>query len=420
MNRRQKLRIITAISTLPLLAMFSTPAISSAAENTVNLGSASTFGVVGATGVTGVGKTTVDGTAGNGIGLAQGVSQFDSSTVTSASGDVHLADASVTQALVDLNALYKTLCSTTPTAILPSSNLATQVLSPGIYASSTGDFTNSGALTLNGQGNANSVFVFQAPKTLSTSSGSTITLVNGAQANNVYWCVGQTATLGASSTFTGELSALGNITANNGAKVTGQLASLAGGVSLNSNTINNSAFVAPVAPGTLIVIKKVVNTYGGTGVASDFMIHVTHNGYEVGGSPVAGNSATGTSYSLQPGTYLISEGDHAGYYGTFGSTDPTITSSVKDGLVDVVSGQTVTVIRTNYQIAPAYVPTPGPVASPIPGSPGTTTTSGTPVTSTTSGGTLPVTGSPWYNLLALAAGMVVLGGLGFRTRKALR
>lgn len=262
------------------------------------------------------------------------------------------------------------------------------------------------------------MFVFQAPKTLSTSPGSVVTLVNGAQASNVYWCVGQTAILGASSTFVGQLSAMGNITANNGAKITGQLASLAGGVSLNANTINNTAYVAPVAPGTLIIIKKVVNTWGGTGVASDFMIRVSHNGYEVAGSPVAGNSVTGTSYSLQPGTYLISEGDHAGYYGTFGSTDPAITSSVKDGLVDVVSGQTVTVIRTNYEIAPAYVPTPGPVALPIPGASGSTT--GTPVTTTTSGGTLPVTGSPWYNLLALAAGLVVIGGLGFRTRKVLR
>lgn len=397
--------------------MFFTSASSSAAENTVNLGSGSSFGVIGATGVTGVGKTTVDGTAGNGIGLALGLSKFDSSTVTSAGGVLHLADPVVTQALADLNALYKTLCATTPTAVLPSSDLATKVLTPGTYVSSTGDFGNSGSLTLNGQGNPNAVFVFQAPKTLSTSSGSTITLVNGAQANNVYWCVGQTATLGASSTFVGQLSALGNITANNGAKITGQLASLAGGVSLNSNTINNPAFVAPVVPGTLIIIKKVVNTWGGTGVASDFMIHVMHNGYEVAGSPVVGNSVSGTSYSLQPGTYLISEGDHAGYYGTFGSTDPAITSSIKDGLVDVVSGATVTVIRTNYEIAPAYVPTPDPVALPIPG---TSTGSTTPVTTTQSGGTLPRTGSPWYNLLALAAGMVVIGGVGFRTRKVLK
>lgn len=397
--------------------MFFTSASSSAAENTVNLGSGSSFGVIGATGVTGVGKTTVDGTAGNGIGLALGLSKFDSSTVTSAGGVLHLADPVVTQALADLNALYKTLCATTPTAVLPSSDLATKVLTPGTYVSSTGDFGNSGSLTLNGQGNPNAVFVFQAPKTLSTSSGSTITLVNGAQANNVYWCVGQTATLGASSTFVGQLSALGDITANSGAKITGQLASLAGGVSLNSNTINNPAFVAPVVPGTLIIIKKVVNTWGGTGVASDFMIHVTHNGYEVAGSPVVGNSVSGTSYSLQPGTYLISEGDHAGYYGTFGSTDPAITSSIKDGLVDVVSGATVTVIRTNYEIAPAYVPTPDPVALPIPG---TSTGSTTPVTTTQSGGTLPRTGSPWYNLLALAAGMVVIGGVGFRTRKVLK
>ena len=340
---------------------------------------------------------------------------MDSSTVT-ASGTIHIADPVAAAAQADLASAYADAGTPTPT-VLTSADLAAQVITPGVYSSNAGTFANSGAFTLDAKGDANAVFVFQTASTLTTAASSTMTLVNGAQASNVYWRVGGAATLGANSTFVGNLYALNSITANSGAKVQGQLLSRTGAVNLNANTITNTAFVAPVIPGTLIVIKKVVNTYGGTAVASDFMIHVTQFGSEVAGSPVAGADGTGTTYTLVPGTYLISEGSHDGYYGTFGSTDPAIVSSLKDGLVTVVSGQVVTVIRTNYQVAPAYVPTATPTPSPVPTTPAST---GTPTTTTQSGGTLPKTGSPWYNLLAIAAGLILLGGVGFKTKKVLR
>jgi LPXTG-motif cell wall-anchored protein len=163
----------------------------------------------------------------------------------------------------------------------------------------------------------------------------------------------------------------------------------------------------------LIVIKHVVNTYGGTAVASDFIIHVTHNGSEVAGSPSAGVDGAGHSYTLAPGTYLVSETHVDGYYGTFANTDPALGGLITaDGLITIASGQVATIVRTNYEVAPAYVPVPGPTANPAPATPPT------PVTQT--GGKLPKTGSPWFNLLALAAGLVLLGGVGLGTKKALR
>lgn len=414
MKKGQKARFLTAIGILPLLAIFLTPAPTSAAGPTINQGSTTTFGVVAATTITNTGSTKISGTAGGDIGLSPASLFPDSATVT-ASGSMHLGDATAATAQTDLTAAYTATAALTPT-VLSSSDLAGQVITPGTYASSAGPLTNSGALTLDAKGDANAVFVFQTGSTLATATGSTMTLVNGAQASNVYWQVGNSATLGANSTFIGHLYAVNSITANNGAKIQGQLLSRLGGVSLNANTIDNVAYVAPILPGTLVVVKNVVNTYGGTAVASDFMIHVTHNGSEVAGSPVAGATGAGVSFTLPPGDYLVSEDHHDGYYGTFGSADPAAGNSVSTGLVTVVSGQVTTIVRTNYQVAPAYVPTPTPTSSPVPPS----SSSGTPTPTTQSGGTLPKTGSPWYNLLALGAGLVLLGGIGLGTRKALR
>ena len=413
MKKGQAARFFTAIGMLPLIAIFLTSAPTSAAGPTINQGTTTSFGVLAATTITNTGSTNISGTAGGDIGLSPALLFPDSSTVT-VSGTKHLGDAIAATAQVDLATAYTAAAAATPT-ILASGDLAGQVITPGIYSASA-LLTNSGGLSIDAKGDANAVFIFQTASPLTTAAGSTMTLLNGAQASNVYWQVANSTTLGANSTFVGHLYALNSITANNGAKIQGQLLSRSGGVSLNANTIDNVAYVAPVIPGTLVVVKNVVNTYGGTAAASDFMIHVTHNGSEVAGSPVAGASGAGVSFTLPPGDYLVSEVHHDGYYGTFGNGDPAAGNSVSTGLVTVVSGQVTTIVRTNYQVAPAYVPTPTPTSSPVPPS----SSPGSPTPTTQSGGTLPKTGSPWYNLLALGAGLVLLGGIGVGTRKVLR
>ena len=70
-----------------------------------------------------------------------------------------------------------------------------------------------GTLTLDAQGDPNAVFIFQAASTLITASASTVTLTGGAQACNVFWQVGSSATLGTGSTFVGNILALTSITA---------------------------------------------------------------------------------------------------------------------------------------------------------------------------------------------------------------
>ena len=52
---------------------------------------------------------------------------------------------------------------------------------------------------------------------------------------------------------------------------------------------------------------------GGTKTPADFTIHVTTGGIDVSGSPKAG-SGTGSSYTLLPGTYNVSEGSVSDFY----------------------------------------------------------------------------------------------------------
>jgi len=73
-------------------------------------------------------------------------------------------------------------------------------LGPGIYKRATSFMINGSDLTLDGQGNANAVFVFQMGSTLTVggpglSGIRSIILINGAQAKNVFWQVGSSATI---------------------------------------------------------------------------------------------------------------------------------------------------------------------------------------------------------------------------------
>lgn len=75
-----------------------------------------------------------------------------------------------------------------------NSALGGQTLLPGIYTYHSGVSLN-GILTLNGTGNSSAIFVFQIATTLLVASGSSMVLINGANACNVYFAVGMLSIL---------------------------------------------------------------------------------------------------------------------------------------------------------------------------------------------------------------------------------
>src|SRR5207247_7550164 len=104
---------------------------------------------------------------------------------------------------------------------------------------------SSGDLTLDAQGDANAVFIFQIASTLTTTTGRQVILSGGARAANVFWQVGSSATLGTGSVFKGNILALASITVTTGATVEGRLLARNGAVTLDANTIGIATATTP-------------------------------------------------------------------------------------------------------------------------------------------------------------------------------
>jgi hypothetical protein len=96
---------------------------------------------------------------------------------------------------------------------------------------------SAGNVTLDAQGNANAVFIFQVGSALTTLGSTQVVLAGGAQAKNIFWQVSSSATLGTNSIFEGTILSLQSITLDTGATLTGRALARNGGVTMDSNTI---------------------------------------------------------------------------------------------------------------------------------------------------------------------------------------
>jgi ice-binding like protein/exosortase sorting signal-containing protein len=134
------------------------------------------------------------------------------------------------------------------TSNLTGQDLGGMTLTPGIYCfNSSAQLT--GILTLNAQGNANAVFIFQTGSTLTTASTSSVQLINGGNRCGVAWQIGSSATLGTGTTFIGNLIALTSITLNTGANINGGRAlARNGAVTLDTNNITFAPCTAAGVP----------------------------------------------------------------------------------------------------------------------------------------------------------------------------
>jgi hypothetical protein len=214
-----------------------------------------------------------------------------------------------------------------PSTILSASTfqLGGHTYSPGVYsAGSSLDIT--GTLTLDGGGDPNAVFIFQAGSTLVTAAGSpsipasTVALINGTQAANVFWQVGSSATLGTYSSFSGTILALTSITATTGASIDGRLIALNAAVTLDSNNISTSPTDATTP---LITI-----TGGPTVTTTDTTPTITGTSDEIGGTV----TVTITDDSVQTVTTIVNDnGDWTVTTPTDLTEGPhTVTANVND------------------------------------------------------------------------------------------
>ena len=239
--RPQSRSFLSAALTLPVggfalaLLLGATSAPASAAQPPVDLGTAASYAVLAGTTVTNTGPSVINGDVGVNPGSA--VTGFPPGTVNN--GTVHAADAVSLQAQNDLTTAYNDAAGRGPVVDKTSQDLGGTTLVPGVYNAASA-MALTGTVTLDAQGDPNAVFVFQAGSTLITASSSTVSLVGGTQACNVFWEVGSSATLGTGTNFVGSVLALTDISMQTGANLTGRVLARNGQVSLDTNTITRA------------------------------------------------------------------------------------------------------------------------------------------------------------------------------------
>lgn len=205
------------------------------------LGSAGDYGVLAGTTVTNTGLTVVTGNVGVWPGTA--ITGFPPGVVVD--GDLQAGNSAAQQAQADVVFAYDSLEGMTPTTDLTGQDLGGLTLTPGVYSFSSSAFLT-GNLTLDGQGDPNAMFVFQMGSTLITASDSEVFTINGAEACDVYWQVGSSATLGTGTAFQGNILALTSITLTTGATLLdGSALAINGAVTMDTNLITAACIPEP-------------------------------------------------------------------------------------------------------------------------------------------------------------------------------
>lgn len=212
----------------------------------VDLGSAERFGILAGVGVSNnAGFSQIhDLDVGISPGVRSSVTGFPPAIVVN--GAIYASDDSAATAamlslakqhLVDAYLFAEGASSPAPATV--SGDQGGTTLAPGIYKSTSTLLIQSGNLTLDAQGNPNAVWIFQIGSDFTTigGAGGSVILIGGAQAKNVFWQTGSSATIGDNTSFKGNILALTSITMNSNATAEGRMLARNGSVVMTSTNI---------------------------------------------------------------------------------------------------------------------------------------------------------------------------------------
>jgi hypothetical protein len=231
--------------------------------------------------------------------------------------DFDVANAAAADALTAFNDLASRPDGTDPGA----GQLGGLTLLPGVYKSASGAFLITGSdLTLDAQGNADAVWIFQMASSLTVGTplaSSSVILVNGAKPSNVYWQVGSAATINGAGggSMAGTIIASAGMTFSTAGNATlttlnGRALGLFAAVTMVNTVINVNgipAVIVPVVPPVVVppVVVPSITVTGSTAadvalVAGNGFINVQNNG----GYVTATEVGTGTIAIVNNGGVL--------------------------------------------------------------------------------------------------------------------
>ena len=289
-----------AVSGLCVVAAVPTAA-NAVALTTVDLGSAASFSVLAGAAATVPGS----GLAGE-VGSATAIT---TNALTWFGSIVHTVnDAATVTALHDATTAYAALRALPATGTLSSDDLAGQVIVPGVYHR-VAAYAMTTPVTFDAKGDPNAFFIMQNDAALNTTAGTTMNLINGAQANHIFWVTVGAATLGASSTFSGTMISGAAITVGATSTVCGRALSVIAAVTLDADTFCVLPPVKTVQ--AAVVVTSVSGTYGspmpltssggsGTGTVTYAVVDGSASDCAVGGV-----SPNFTLISASAGTCLV-------------------------------------------------------------------------------------------------------------------
>lgn len=215
-------------------------------QSKVNLRSSANYVVLAGSLISNVPTSAINGNIGLSPAAGSYITGFGGSEIT---GTVYTSDATgpegsvpdatgLTTAKGDLTTAYNDAANRNSTDIvLLAENIGGLTLTPGLYKSSGSLEISSGDLTFDAQGNESAVFIIQIASELTLTSGRKVILAGGALANNIFWQVGSSATLGSSSVFKGILMADQSISLNTGTRVDGRLLARIAAITIEGSTV---------------------------------------------------------------------------------------------------------------------------------------------------------------------------------------
>jgi hypothetical protein len=198
----------------------------------------------------GVGAVTNSGTASGDAGTNAGIisgTGFD--PANGYTGTTHTNSSLTVQARIDLLRVYIHLDDvfvTYPSTHLPAFGSG-ETISPGVY-SIAGAGSIAGALTLDGGGDANAVFIMKFEGAFTVEAGSEIILTGGTRAANVFWISQGAISVATTCVIKGSLFAHpGAVTLGVGSTIEGRLLTSEGAITIAAGGVADM----PVGPSTI-------------------------------------------------------------------------------------------------------------------------------------------------------------------------